>query len=65
MLSCPRLNHFVRFNPDGTVSRCGHMVSPPQFNSLEEMDSSKWLADIKQQFEDNQWPSECARCQQT
>ena len=60
---CPRLDHFVRFNPNGTVSRCGHMVDPPQFNSLEEMDSSAWLADIKSNSES--WSKECVRCQQT
>ena len=58
---CPRLDHFVRFNPNGTVSRCGHMVNAPQFNSLSEMDTSKWLATIKSS--DN--PKECIRCQQT
>ena len=47
MLSCPRLDHFVRFNPNGSVSRCGHMIDPPQFNSLAEMDASRWLAEIK------------------
>ena len=60
---CPRLDHFVRFNPNGTVSRCGHMVSPPQFESLEQMDSSTWLADIKRN--PVTWPKECVRCQQT
>jgi len=58
---CPRLDHFVRLNPGGTVSRCGHMVNPPQFNSLGEMDASEWLATIKNL--DN--PKECIRCQQT
>jgi len=58
---CPRLEHFVRFNPNGTVSRCGHMINPPQFNSLEEMDSSKWLNEIKSTKE----PIECSRCIQT
>ena len=65
MLSCPRLNHFVRFNPNGTVSRCGHMVNPPQFDSLTAMDDSPWLADIKQKFDNDEWPVECQRCQQT
>lgn len=37
------------------------MVTPPQFDSLEEMDSSQWLASIRQQ----QWPLECRRCQET
>ena len=58
---CPRLDHFVRFNSNGTVSRCGHMVNAPQFNSLSEMDTSEWLATIKSV--DN--PAECIRCQQT
>jgi len=58
---CPRTDHFVRFNPNGTVSRCGHMVNPPQFSSLGEMDASKWLDTIKSS--DN--PKECIRCQQT
>jgi len=58
---CPRLDHFVRFNPNGTVSRCGHMVNAPQFNSLSEMDTSEWLATIKSVDS----PKECIRCQQT
>ena len=62
---CPRLDHFVRFNPNGTVSRCGHMTNAPQFDSLSDMDFSKWLNKIKQQFEQDIWPSECIRCQQT
>lgn len=62
---CPRLDHFVRFNPDGSVSRCGHMTSTPRFDTLEQMDASKWLADIKSKFKQEIWPGECARCQQT
>ena len=58
---CPRLDHFVRFNSNGTVSRCGHMVNAPQFNSLSEMDTSEWLATIKSVNN----PKECIRCQQT
>ena len=60
---CPRLDHFVRFNPNGTLSRCGHMVNAPQFDSLEQMDSSSWLANIK--LNSDIWPKECVRCQQT
>jgi sulfatase maturation enzyme AslB (radical SAM superfamily) len=60
---CPRLDHFVRFNPNGTVSRCGHMINPPQFKSLKEMDASTWLANIK--HNSDTWPKECVRCQQT
>ena len=62
---CPRLDHFVRFNPNGTVSRCGHMVNAPQFNSLQELDCSEWLQVTKEKFEQNQWPGECYRCEQT
>ena len=47
---CPRLDHFMRFNPNGTISRCGHMVTPAQFESLDAMESSEWLANIKKQF---------------
>lgn len=65
-MHCPRLDHFVRFNPNGTVSRCGHMIAiSPDFNSLAEMESSPWLATIKKEFADNQWPRECIRCQRT
>jgi sulfatase maturation enzyme AslB (radical SAM superfamily) len=60
---CPRLDHFVRFNSNGTLSRCGHMVAPPQFDTVAQMDSSEWLADIKRK--PDTWPKECVRCQQT
>ena len=60
-MQCPRLDHFVRFNPNGTVSRCGHMVNAPQFNSLSEMESSEWLNDVKIKLQ----PTECIRCFET
>lgn len=63
-MRCPRLDHFVRFNPDGTVSRCGHMVNPPRFNSLIEMETSSWLANTKELMQFDQWPAECVRCQE-
>lgn len=62
---CPRLDHFARFNANGTISRCGHMVNPPGFSTIEMMDTSPWLQNIKDQFENNIWPSECQRCEQT
>ena len=62
---CPRLNHFVRFNPDGTVSRCGHMISQSAFANLDEMNSSDWLKKIKHSFSRDAWPKECERCRQT
>ena len=62
---CPRLEHFVRFNPNGTVSRCGHMTNPPRFDSLKDMESSEWLKKINEKFANKIWPSECIRCQET
>ena len=64
-MQCPRLDHFVRFNPDGTVSRCGHMVDAPRFDSLREMDDSNWLLGVRAHLEYGNWPKECVRCQET
>jgi len=64
-MHCPRLDHFVRFNHNGTVSRCGHMVNPPEFDSLLDMESSIWLAKTKEKMSNNHWPTECVRCHQT
>ncbi len=63
-MRCPRLDHFVRFNPNGTVSTCGHMVAAAQFDSVEQMRSSRWLRKKKEQFEQDIWPAECVRCQE-
>lgn len=60
---CPRLDHFARFNPDGSISRCGHMISPPGFQSLKLLDSSQWLQQVKNDFNQGIWPKECKRCQ--
>lgn len=62
---CPRLDHFVRFNSNGTVSRCGHMTQAPEFASLEEMEQSLWLRNTKLSFHKGIWPKECQRCKQT
>ena len=64
-MHCPRLDHFVRFNSNGTVSRCGHMVNAPEFNSLETMEASSWLANVKELMKFDEWPKECVRCQET
>lgn len=61
---CPRLDHFVRFNPNGTVSPCGHMVNPAQFDSFESMRNSVWLQEKKNQLAQDVWPSECVRCRE-
>jgi sulfatase maturation enzyme AslB (radical SAM superfamily) len=62
---CPRLDHFVRFNANGTVSRCGHMINAPEYDSLEAMEASSWLANVKELMKFDQWPKECIRCQET
>lgn len=62
---CPRLEHFVRFNSNGTVARCGHMTNAPQFDSLQDMDSSEWLKQINTKFANKIWPTECIRCKET
>ena len=64
-MQCPRLTHFVRLNFNGTYSRCGHMVDPPQFASLRDMEESAWLDDVKTKMEHNIWPDECVRCRDT
>lgn len=62
---CPRLDHFVRFNANGTVGKCGHMVGAPGFSSHEDMQRSEWLAHVRDQMSNNEWPTECSRCEQT
>lgn len=64
-MQCPRLDHFVRFNSNGTVSRCGHMVNAPQFDTLADMESSIWLAKTREKMSADKWPAECVRCQET
>ena len=61
---CPRLDHFVRFNFNGTVSRCGHMTNAPQFESLQQMDASDWLANVQTSMSQDSWPNECVRCKE-
>lgn len=41
------------------------MVDAPQFDSLEEMESSQWLQEIKSKMSNDQWPEECVRCRET
>lgn len=62
---CPRLNHFVRLNPSGTVSRCGHMVKPPEFKYIQQMEQSQWLLNVRDKFAKGEWPSECVRCEKS
>ena len=62
---CPRLDHFVRFNPNGSVGCCGHMTNNLDFKSYEELQSSQWLAEIKDEMARDAWPIECQRCKTT
>lgn len=62
---CPRLDHNVRLNYNGTVSLCGHMTRPPSFESYGAMIRSDWLASVRETLNKDQWPSECKRCEQT
>lgn len=62
---CARLDHFVRFNSDGTIGKCGHMVAAPGFNSWEAMQKSSWLQRVRSEMESDRWPAECRRCQAT
>jgi len=39
------------------------MVEPAEFNTLAELESSTWLADIKHKMKNDSWPKECVRCQ--
>lgn len=64
-MRCPRLDHFVRLNHNGTISRCGHMINAPQFDSVEGMDSSKWNRVLRGYMSADTWPAECQRCKQT
>jgi len=36
----------------------------PQFDSLEQMETSEWLQVIKDQFWQEVWPAECVRCEE-
>lgn len=61
---CPRLDHFVRFNTNGSVGRCGHMINAPRFETLDQMDSSDWLANVQTAMSQDSWPNECVRCKE-
>ena len=61
---CPRLEHFVRLNIDGTVGRCGHMTSIKGFPSLTKLDNSQWLKRVQLDMVLDDWPKECIRCKQ-
>lgn len=62
---CPRLDHFVRLNQDGSVGKCGHMVNAKGFESYEELEHSEWMKGIRNTMSRDKWPDECTRCQQS
>ncbi len=62
---CPRLNHFVRLNRNGSIGKCGHMNTTMGFETVDQLEKSKWLKDIKDKMSKDQWPDECVRCKQT
>jgi len=60
---CSRLNNTVYIRVlSPQFSRCCTQVRAPWFNSLDELESSQWLADSKQMLADNKWPTECSNC---
>ena len=64
-MHCPRLDHFVRLNQDGSVGKCGHMVNAKGFESYEELEHSEWMKGIRNTMSRDKWPDECTRCQQS
>jgi sulfatase maturation enzyme AslB (radical SAM superfamily) len=62
---CPRLDHFVRLNQNGSVGKCGHMVNAKGFESFEELEHSHWMKNIRDKMAEDRWPEECVRCQQS
>lgn len=64
-LYCPRLEHYVRLNSNGTFGQCGHMVNAPRFETYKQMNNSAWAEYLKYQMNNNEWPEECKRCKET
>ena len=62
---CPRIRHFIRLNQNGTIGKCGHMVTHMGIQTFDELDKSDWLAEVEQTMAKDQWPKECMRCQHT
>ena len=61
---CPRLEHFVRLNQNGTIGKCGHMTNAKDFKSFKELHNSQWLKKIELDMVLDDWPKECIRCKQ-
>jgi len=64
-MHCPRIDHFIRLEQNGTVGKCGHMINAKGFASYHELEHSDWMANIRNTMEQGQWPMECFRCQRS
>jgi len=64
-MHCPRIDHFIRLNKDGSVGKCGHMINAKGFNSYEALENSEWMSNIRKTMDRGQWPMECFRCQRS
>lgn len=62
---CPRIKHFVRLNQNGSIGKCGHMINGLGYKTFNELENSKWLADIESTMAEDKWPKECMRCKHT
>ena len=64
-MHCPRIDHFIRLNKDGSVGKCGHMINAKGFDSYESLENSDWMANIRKTIDQGHWPMECFRCQRS
>jgi radical SAM protein with 4Fe4S-binding SPASM domain len=54
----------IDISPDGRVAPCCKFVGlVPEYSTAEEYTSSKFLAEIKHNFKNQEWPAGCNRCQ--
>jgi MoaA/NifB/PqqE/SkfB family radical SAM enzyme len=53
----------IDISPDGRVSPCCKFVGPvPEYSTVEEYTSGKFLTAIKHDFKNQKWPTGCERC---
>jgi MoaA/NifB/PqqE/SkfB family radical SAM enzyme len=53
----------IDISPQGNISPCCKFQSPtPKYTTLDDYISSDFLANIKQEFELDKWPTGCERC---
>ena len=57
-MKCPRLDHFVRLQPDGKFGKCGNMTGAKEFANINDMQNSEWLKELKEQMYKDCWPKE-------